>query len=113
MPQGYQTRVGNTSFDAIPNGIRQRISIARALIFEPRIILFDEANSSLDGAGDARIRQLLTDLNGTSTIFIVSHRPSLLRLADRILDIRERGLHPRPSLEQPTDNPLVAMHFPA
>lgn len=113
MPQGYQTRVGNTSFDAVPGGIKQRIAIARALVSRPRIILFDEANSSLDGAGDAHVRQLLGELKGDRTILLVSHRPSLLKLADRIYDIHDGRLHERPRLSERTDNPLVAMHFPA
>jgi ABC-type bacteriocin/lantibiotic exporter with double-glycine peptidase domain len=68
--------------------------MARALARRPRIILFDEANGGLDEAGDARLKKALAALKGKATIIIVSHRPSLLQLADRRYDLREGRLVP-------------------
>ncbi len=92
MAKGYDTRVGDGATESLPRGIRQRIAVARALVDKPRIILFDEANTSMDGAGDANIRSVLENLKGHVTLVIVSHRPSTLRIADRIYDISEGTL---------------------
>ncbi len=87
MPQGYDTVVGDGAGDKLPRGIRQRIAIARALVDKPRVLLFDEANTSMDGAGDASLKFLLERLKGRVTLILVSARPSLLGIADRIYDI--------------------------
>jgi ATP-binding cassette, subfamily C, bacterial LapB len=82
LPQGFDTHIGNRSIDSMPNGLRQRICIARALVNEPRIILFDEANSAVDQAADVKLINVLKHLKGRCTLIIVSHRPSILNLAD-------------------------------
>jgi len=87
MPQGYDTMVGDGAGDKLPKGIKQRISIARALVDKPRILLFDEANASMDGAGDAMLKALLERLKGRVTMVLVTPRPSILNLSDRIYDI--------------------------
>lgn len=87
MPLGYDTKIGDGVGDALPRGIRQRIAIARALVDKPRILLFDEANTAMDGAGDAMLRHLLERLKGQVTLVLVTPRPSLLNLADRLFDI--------------------------
>ncbi len=92
MSRGYETMIGNSGMDALPRGIRQRIAIARALVFQPRIILFDEANASIDGPGDVFLREYLIKLRGESTLVLVSPRPSLLRIADRTFEISDRKL---------------------
>lgn len=94
MREGYQTLVGGGAADSVSGGIRQRIAIARALAREPRILLFDEANAHLDGASDTLVRDVLAALRGRTTLVIVSHRPSLLRVADDIYDLRDGGLVP-------------------
>ena len=92
MAMGYDTTVGDGASDSLPRGIKQRIAIARALIDKPRIILFDEANTAMDGAGDANIRSIMEKLKGRVTLILVSHRPSILKLSDRILDIQDGKL---------------------
>ncbi len=87
MPQGYDTAVGDGAGDKLPRGFRQRIAIARALVDKPRILLFDEANTAMDGAGDATLKFLLERLKGRVTLVLVTPRPSLLGIADRIYDI--------------------------
>ena len=92
MPQGFDTPIGVGAEDKLPRGTRQRIAIARALVDKPRILLFDEANSFIDGAGDAALLNLLALLKSRVTLIMVTQRPSMLRLADRILEIRDDTL---------------------
>lgn len=103
MPLGWDTRVGDTAAEAIPRGVKQRIAVARALVHRPRLVLFDEANSAVDGTGDLYIRRALEHLRGTCTIVLVTPRPSLLALAGRVYDLSEGALVPRqaPDNRQP------------
>lgn len=91
---GYETRVGEGASEQLPAGIRQRIVIARALIHDPAVVLFDEANMALDGPGDSALRTYLDSIKGKKTIILVTHRPSLLSLADRWLELRDGRLWP-------------------
>jgi len=95
MPEGYETNVGEGASDKLPRGIVQRIAIARALVDKPRILLFDEANTSMDGSGDAMLRAILERLKGRVTLVMVSQRPSMLSLADRIFEIDGSNLQER------------------
>lgn len=95
LPLGYESRVGDGAFDSLPRGIRQRIAIARALLRGPHVVLFDEANTAVDGSGDTYLRMCLERLKGNCTLVLVTHRPSLLTLADRAFDIVNGGLAPR------------------
>jgi len=85
MRNGYATQVGNSAGESVPGGIKQRISIARALVRRPQVILFDEANIALDSAGDDQLVAYLQSQKGKKTILLVSHRPSLVKMADRVL----------------------------
>ena len=68
--------------------------MARAIARDPKIILFDEANGGLDSAADEALREALLSLKGKCTIIIVSHRPSLLNIAERRFRLLERRLLP-------------------
>ncbi|MEO5341359.1 MAG: peptidase domain-containing ABC transporter [Magnetococcus sp. MYC-9] len=99
MPMGFDTVVGKESQDFLSGGVKQRISIARALVPNPPVLLFDEANVAMDAQGDALLKKVLQQLKGRCTIVLVSHRPSLLELADRILLLKDGKLEeskPRP-----------------
>ncbi len=89
LPQGYDTEVSQGISDELPGGMMQRIVIARALARDARILLFDEANAGLDRKADAQLTDALMALKGKITIIAVSHRPSLIRLADRVISIRK------------------------
>jgi ATP-binding cassette subfamily C protein LapB len=82
LPQGYDTSLADGT-TMISGGMVQLISIARALVTQPRILLFDEANARLDAAADRALVTLLARLAGHCTIVLVSHRPSTLALAGR------------------------------
>jgi PrtD family type I secretion system ABC transporter len=93
LPQGYDTPVQAGSSQLSP-GQRQRIGLARALYGHPRILLLDEPNANLDGAGELALANAITALKGKTTVVMVTHRPSLVHCADKMLVLdRGRCLH--------------------
>jgi ATP-binding cassette subfamily C protein LapB len=115
LAQGYETPIGVGAEDKLPRGTRQRVAIARALVDKPRLLLFDEANSFIDGPGDALLLDLLMKLKGRVTLIMVTQRPSMLRLSDRIIEIRDDTLfeHPLQSKNSDADAEPAAMPPPA
>jgi ATP-binding cassette subfamily C protein LapB len=87
LPMGFETIVGDGAYDTLPTGLRQRVCIARALLHDPQIILFDEANSSVDKVGDTYLMAALDRLKGNRTMIVISQRPSLLRMTDRVYQL--------------------------
>jgi ATP-binding cassette subfamily C protein LapB len=96
MAQGFDTPVGDGAHDSLPRGIKQRVAIARALVNNPRIVLFDEANTAVDTMGDTYLRAWLERAKGRRTLVLVTSRPSLARLADRVFELDQGGLRLRP-----------------
>ncbi|MBQ8533965.1 MAG: ABC transporter ATP-binding protein [Clostridia bacterium] len=88
MPQGIETNVGEHG-GLLSGGQRQRISIARAIIREPSVILFDEATSALDSATEQEVQQAIENLTHNRTTFIVAHRLSTIKNADKIAFIKD------------------------
>lgn len=87
MKLGYETPLGEGNAETLPSGVRQIISIVRILVHKPSVILFDEANLSLDMAGDKRLLNYISQLKGICTIVLITSRPSWFVIADRVLDI--------------------------
>ena len=88
MPDGYDTRLGESGA-GLSGGERQRIAIARALLFNPRVLIFDEATSNVDTVTEREIQRALEALTRGRTTIAVAHRLSTLRNADRIVVFEE------------------------
>lgn len=88
MPNGLDTLVGEHG-GRLSGGQRQRIAIARALIRDPKVILLDEATSALDNKSELQVQQALKELISGRTTFIVAHRLSTIRDADRIVVMKD------------------------
>ncbi|UEP24181.1 type I secretion system permease/ATPase [Burkholderia ambifaria] len=89
LPEGYDTLVGEHG-TGLSGGQRQRIAIARALMTDPRILIFDEATSALDYESEAIVHANMRDICARRTVLIIAHRLSAVRDADRIL-VMDRG----------------------
>jgi ATP-binding cassette subfamily B protein len=97
LPEGYDTLIGERGFK-LSGGQRQRLSIARAILADPQILILDEATSNLDTESEQLIQSALADLLASRTTFVIAHRLSTITHADLIVamesgQIREVGTH--------------------
>jgi ATP-binding cassette subfamily B protein len=97
LPEGYDTLIGERGL-TVSGGQRQRIAIARALLRDPRILILDDATSSVDATTEAEIKNALRGLMRARTTFIIGHRLSTIALADEIVVLEDgrvaaRGSH--------------------
>ncbi len=102
LPLGYNTKVGERGAN-LSGGQRQRVAIARALLGNPAVLILDEATSSLDTESERRFQYNLEQISRDRTTFIIAHRLSTVRHADRIL-VLDRGI----LTEQGTHQELIA-----
>jgi ABC-type multidrug transport system fused ATPase/permease subunit len=97
LPQGYDTRVGERGL-TLSGGQRQRMAIARALLADPRILVLDDATSSVDATTEREIKAALREVMAGRTTFVIAHRLSTIALADDIIvlehgEVAARGTH--------------------
>jgi ATP-binding cassette subfamily B protein len=84
FPEGYDTEIGERGV-ALSGGQKQRIAIARAFLTDPRILILDDSTSAIDSATEDQIQQAMRRISSNRTTFIITHRLSQIRWADRIL----------------------------
>jgi ABC-type multidrug transport system fused ATPase/permease subunit len=97
LPDGLETLVGERGL-TLSGGQRQRVAIARALLAEPRILILDDATSSVDATTESRIKSALAEVMEGRTTFVIAHRLSTIALADEVVVLEEgrvaaRGTH--------------------
>jgi len=91
LPDGYDTRVGERGL-TLSGGQRQRLAIARALLADPRILILDDATSSVDASTEQQIKQALREVMAGRTTFVIAHRLSTISLADEIVVLEDGEL---------------------
>ena len=88
LPDGYDTRIGERGF-TLSGGQRQRIAIARAILADPRILILDDATSSVDASTEQEVKTGLGEVLSGRTTFVIAHRLSTIALADRIVVLED------------------------
>ena len=104
LPDGYNTDIGQNGVK-LSGGQKQRLSIARAFLMDPPILIFDEATSSLDNHSEKVVQKSLEDLAENRTTLVIAHRLSTIRRAERILVLTENGI-----TEEGTHEELLALN---
>lgn len=89
LPSGYETTLDGGEAESVPPGMRQRIAIARALLHKPRLILFDQADRSLDREGYHQVFRLMARLKGKATFLLITDDQNLVRLCNRKFVLRD------------------------
>jgi ABC-type multidrug transport system fused ATPase/permease subunit len=116
LPEGYDTRVGERGL-TVSGGQRQRLAIARALLADPRILILDDATSSVDASTEQQIKQALREVMAGRTTFVIAHRLSTIALADEIVvleagRVTARGTHDELLSESPLYREIVEKGLP-
>jgi ATP-binding cassette subfamily B protein len=106
LPKGYDTVVGERGL-TLSGGQRQRLSIARALLVDPRVLILDDATASVDATTEARIRRALETVMEGRTTIIVAHRLSTIALADEIVVLEDGRVAARGRHEELVDSNAV------
>lgn len=91
LPDGLNTSIGERGA-RLSGGQRQRIGIARALYYEPEVLIFDEATSSLDGETESEVMKAIANIKGKKTIIIIAHRLSTIQSCDTVFEIQSGKL---------------------
>ncbi|HVJ54323.1 MAG TPA: type I secretion system permease/ATPase [Aliidongia sp.] len=89
LPFGYETQVGDTGY-SLSGGQRQRIALARALFGNPKLLILDEPNANLDGAGEQALLAAITAAKAMgTTVLLIAHRPSIIAVCDKVMVMKD------------------------
>jgi ATP-binding cassette subfamily B protein len=88
LPKGYNTLLGERGF-SLSGGQRQRIALARAILADPRVLILDDATSSVDPTKEHEIREAMAEVMAGRTTIVIAHRPATIALADRVILLDE------------------------
>jgi len=91
LPRGYDTLLGERGF-SLSGGQRQRIALARAILADPRVLILDDATSSVDATKEHEIRDALAQVLDNRTTIVIAHRPSIIALAQRVVLLDEHRI---------------------
>ncbi len=116
LPKGYDTLVGERGL-TLSGGQRQRIAIARAVLADPRILVLDDATSSVDASTEQEIKQALGEVMAGRTTFVIAHRLSTIALADEIVvlehgEVAAHGSHDELFEDSPLYREIVEKGMP-
>ncbi len=89
LPEKYETRIGDQILRQLPAGFQQRLIMARAFLADAKIMIFDEPGNMLDDDGDKAFIEAIERMRGKATIIIVTHRPSHMRVADKVVLLKQ------------------------
>lgn len=92
LPEGFNTRIKSARGGSLPTSLQQRLSLARAFVKRSPILLFDEPGTGLDFEADLAFMEAVRQLKRSTTIFIVTHRPSHLKVADKVICMDQGNL---------------------
>jgi ATP-binding cassette subfamily B protein len=112
LPEGYATMLGERGF-SMSGGQRQRIALARAILADPRVLILDDATSSVDASKEHEIRDALTQVMDNRTTIVIAHRPATIALAQRVVLLDEgrilaTGTHDELSATHPRYQQVLA-----
>jgi ATP-binding cassette subfamily B protein len=112
LPEGYATEVGERGF-SLSGGQRQRLAIARAILADPRVLVLDDATSSVDPTKEHEIRDALAEVMRDRTSIVIAHRPATIALADRVVllvggRVAATGTHASPLADSPAYRGVLA-----
>jgi ATP-binding cassette subfamily B protein len=112
LPEGYATMLGERGF-SMSGGQRQRIALARAILADPRVLILDDATSSVDASKEHEIRDALTQVMDNRTTIVIAHRPATIALAQRVVLLDEgrivaTGTHDELSATNPRYQEVLA-----
>ncbi len=90
LPEGFETRIGDGKNNRLPGSVLQRLNLARCYLKDAPIIILDEPGNALDFEADQAVMKMIERMRGRKTVLLITHRPSHMRLADKLISI-DRG----------------------